>query len=110
MPVSEEDLLNRLLRAHAEELRTTANLTRHLGLAARARDQGGFAAAKAAFEASAKRCEALRLSLWICQEMRETQLSVNRAGLSIVPLPAPPTVTEPQAKRDQNSVQIHPAA
>jgi len=33
LPASEEDLLNRLLRGYAEEVRSASGLTRHLGLA-----------------------------------------------------------------------------
>ncbi len=96
MPASESQLLNRLHRGYAEEVRYAASLTRHLGLAARAGDRVGFATAKAAFEAAKKRCEALLLSIEICREMMEAASdSASRPGLSLVPSPAPVTALVP---------------
>lgn len=85
----ESQLLNRLLRGYAEEVRNAASLTRHLGLAARAGDPVGFATARAAFEAAKKRCDAFVLSIQICREMMEVASdSATRPGLSLVPPPA----------------------
>jgi hypothetical protein len=110
LPVSEYELLNRLLRGYAEEVRAAASLTRHLGLAARAGDPVGFAAATAAFKAARKRSEAWLLSIRICREMMNREPAENRIGWSVVPPSAPEPVFAPDLQDSGAPFRIHPAA
>lgn len=111
MPVSEDELLNRLLRGYAEEVRIAAGLTRHLGLAARMGDRGGFAAARAAFEDARKRSEAYRLSIEMHREMLEARRDAgSRRGWSVV---SPASQQSPFALPSPHageSIRVNPAA
>jgi len=111
LPASEEDLLNRLLRGYAEEVRSASGLTRHLGLAARACDPAGFAAARDAFQAARQRSEAYRLSIEICRRMMEDRAdSASRPGWSVVASAAPEPVFAPDLQDAKKSIQINSAA
>jgi alpha-beta hydrolase superfamily lysophospholipase len=111
LPVSHDELLNHLLREHAEEVRTAARVTRHMGLAARAGDHAGFAAAKAEFDAARKRSESLGLSIQICREMLEKRSGAgSRSGWSIVPPSAPAPILAPDLESGRKPIRIDPAA
>ncbi|HVW08391.1 MAG TPA: hypothetical protein VHC90_07405 [Bryobacteraceae bacterium] len=98
MPVSEDELLTRLLLGYAEAVRSAAALTRHLGLAARAGDHVGFATVREAFEAARKRSESYRLAIQICREMKMTRTgAAYHPGWSVVPPAAPPVAFAPHS-------------
>ncbi|HVV47312.1 MAG TPA: hypothetical protein VHC72_19010 [Bryobacteraceae bacterium] len=110
MPVSGYELLNRLLRGYSEEVRAAANLTRHMGMAARAGDSAGFAAVRTAFEASRNRSEAWRLSIRLCREMMISGTAESRTGWSVVPPSAPGPVFALDPQEPGAVFRIHPAA